>query len=334
MSVAQTTAIHAALTETLEGVLAAGQFRTVALADARGLMWAVAGTLPAPDRLAAMPSLIARAFTDRQPLLRFFSGKGMRFEYRSDTAAYIKEGVEGEPSAAEFLLDVPAKASGKGARSLIGNRSDADPAASGEFMVHWGGEHLVMRRVALEDADWCVMGLTADPDAAREALRKAAPALADVLGGQANTRSREMPFDETAAALHARMGLVLESFREAAPEIHMAAVTSKDGFVVAALADTVEADTVAPLIGHSFLAIQESTQRLCGETECVMLRMADGILLARELTDDLLFAALLAPTACTGLILTAFETAANGLCRALHGVASTASAAVGMEAVA
>jgi hypothetical protein len=48
-----------------------------------------------------------------------------------------------------------------------------------------------------------------------------------------------------------------------------------------------------------------------------MLRMEEGTLLARELTDDLLLIAMLAPSACTGLILTAFESAADALRSAL-----------------
>lgn len=332
MSAAQTHAIHAALTETLEGMRNAGQFRTVALADSHGLMWAVAGDLLAPDRLAALPSLISRAFTDRQPLLRFYSDKGMRFEYRSDTLAYIKAGVEGVPSGADFLLDVPGEKPARGGRAKAG-RGGVEALESREFVIQWDDEYLVLRNVCVQEEDWCVMGLSGNPSAARTALQKGAPIVSGLLNGMTRESLGGASRSNEDMALHARMNAELEGFRDAAPEIHLAAVTSKDGFVVAALAGAVEADMVAPLIGHSFLAIQESTQRLCGDTECVMLRMDEGILLARELTDDLLFAALLAPTACTGLILTAFEAAATGLRSALNSMVTSAPTQQGIEAV-
>ncbi len=333
MSAVQTHAIHSALTETLEGMRSAGQFRTVALADAHGLMWAVAGDLLAPDRLAALPSLISRAFTDRQPLLRFFSDKGMRFEYRSDTLAYIKAGVEGVASGADFLLDVPGEKPAKAGRAPKGGRGASEALDSREFIIQWDDEFLVLRNVTVQAEDWCVMGLSGNPGAARIALQKGAPNVSGLLNGMTRESLGGVARSGDDLALHARMNAELEGFRAAAPEIHLAAVTSKDGFVVAALAGAVEADMVAPLIGHSFLAIQESTQRLCGETECVMLRMDEGILLARELTEDLLFAALLAPTACTGLILAAFEAAATGLRSALDSMVPSDSTPQDLEAV-
>jgi predicted regulator of Ras-like GTPase activity (Roadblock/LC7/MglB family) len=119
------------------------------------------------------------------------------------------------------------------------------------------------------------------------------------------------------------------------PGIQMSAVTSKDGFVVAAMeGGTMDADLVAPLMGHSYLAIEESTQRLCGATESVMLRMEHGILLAREVADDLLFAALLDPSACTGLVLSAFETSAMALRDALESLSSPMTAPKGCEVAA
>jgi predicted regulator of Ras-like GTPase activity (Roadblock/LC7/MglB family) len=322
MSAAQSHAIYASLTEALEAVRTAGQFRAVALADARGLLWSLAGEIGAPDRLSAIPSLITRAFTDRQPLLRFFSDKGMRFEYHSDTLAYVKAGVEGLPSSTDFLLDVPSDKAVKGGRAPKAGR-DAD--GSQEFVVLWNDEFLVMRHIKVGGEDWCLLGIAVNPIPARVALQKGAPGIAARLDGLTHETLGTARRNAGEMALHARMSAELEGFRASASEILLGAVTSKDGFVVAALDGAVEAELVAPLIGHSFLAIQESTQRLCGETECVMLRMDEGILLARELTDDLLFAALLAPTASTGLILAAFEAAAQGLRAALESMATASS---------
>jgi predicted regulator of Ras-like GTPase activity (Roadblock/LC7/MglB family) len=303
MSVQKTTPIHTVLRDALETMRSNGQFRSLALADAHGLAWAVAGDLATPDQIASIPALLSRAFTDKQPLLRFYSDKAMRFEYRSDSLAYIKSAMEGASAQADYTLDVPG---------------DKNAMKGGEFVIAWDDAYLVLRHVAVHDETWCLLGVAPNPVTARLALQKAAPALAKTLNA---VTSEHLHMAEAAgddAALQTRMLTALEGFRAAAPDVQMAAVTSKDGFVVAALqGGTVEPDMVAPLMGHSFLAIQESTQRLCGATQCVMLRMEEGTLLARELTDDLLLAALLAPSACTGLILTAFETAAAALRAAL-----------------
>lgn len=315
MSAAQKDATHTALTEALTTMRAAGHFRFVSLADAQGLMWGYSGELSSPDRLAAIPSLILRAFTDRQPLLRYFSDRGMRFEYRSDTLSYIQEGVEGVSESADFLLDVPGDRGARGSRATEEAR---------EFVLLWRNEFLVLRHVALRDESWCLLGLGSNPVAGRTALQKGAATLAVLLEHLPREEAHRSGGRAPEAALHARMAAELEGFRGVAPQILLATVTSKDGFVVAGLDGAVDPDMVAPLIGHSFLAIQESTQNLCGDTECVMLQMDEGILLARELRDGLLFAALLAPTACTGLILTAFEKTAAGLQSALAPQAASA----------
>lgn len=311
MSAGQFDALHSALGEGLASVKAAGQFQAIALADGRGLAWASDGNVPAPDHLAAIPSLVARAFADRQPLLRFFSDKSMRFEYRSDTLAYIKKGLEGSPAEAAYFLDVPG---------------DKDAAAPVEFVVGWGQSSLVLRPIQVGDDLWCLLGITKNASLGRNALAKAAPGLAALLAGVADVRPSANPLPD-GESIRMRLLAALETFRSCAPDILMAAVTSKDGFVVAALPDSpVDAEVVAPLVGHSFLAIQESTQQLCGATESAMLRMEEGILLARELTGGLLFASLLAPTACTGLVMSAFETAASALRGALESLPAAVAA--------
>jgi predicted regulator of Ras-like GTPase activity (Roadblock/LC7/MglB family) len=318
MSVKQPTAIHAVLRDALEGMRAAGQFRSLALADAHGLAWALTGELSAPDQIAAVPALISRAFTDRQPLLRFYSDKAMRFEYRSDSLAYIKSLMEGAPAGADYTLDVPG---------------DKNAMKAGEFVVAWDDAYLVLRHIPVHDETWCLLGVAPNPVTARLALQKAAPAVEKTLNSVTSEHLHMADANEDGGALHARMGAALEGLRAAAPGIHLAAVTSKDGFVVRALdGATVEPDMVAPLMGHSYLAIQETTQRLCGATQCVMLRMEEGTLLARELTDDLLLIAMLAPSACTGLILTVFESAADALRAALDtGAPAVQSPPIGVE---
>jgi predicted regulator of Ras-like GTPase activity (Roadblock/LC7/MglB family) len=306
------TATHEALRDAMEKMRAAGQLRTLVLADARGLAWSVAGELPSPDEAAAIPSLIARAFTDRQPLLRFYSDKAMRFEYRSDTLGYIKSSMQGTPAGADYDLDVPG---------------EKDAMKAGEFVIAWDDAWLVLRHIAVHDETWCLLGVAENPVTARLALQKAAPGFGKMLNA---ITGEQMPMGRSEAnddALHTRMVSALDALRAAAPDIFMAAGTSKDGFVVAALdGDGVEPEMVAPLMGHSFLAIQESTERLCGATHCAMLRMEEGTLLARELTHDLLLTALMPPTACTGLILTAFEAAADALRAALDTTTAAAPA--------
>ncbi|HEY3267898.1 MAG TPA: roadblock/LC7 domain-containing protein [Armatimonadota bacterium] len=305
MSAAQTTELHAALKNALTAVASAGQFRVVALADAQGLPWAFVGDAAAPDQLASIPALLSRAFEDRQMLLRFFSEKTMRFEYRSDSLAYIKSTVEGAAAGAAYNLDVPA---------------DKDAHEAVEFVLNWDNAFLVLRRFAVEEEMWAMLGIAANPVPARAALQKAIPGIAEIIRRSPESAPALGILPEM--ALHAKMTAALEGFQAAAPDIQMAAVTSKDGFVVAALEGGLDAEVVAPLMGHAFMAIQESTQVLCGATQSVMLRMEDGILLARELTDDLLFAALLAPNASTGLIRSAFEAAANQLRIALEDMES------------
>ena len=312
MSTAQFHALHAALTEGLASVKAAGQFKSIALADARGLAWASEGDVPIPDHLAAIPSLIARAFADRQPLLRFFSDKRMRFEHRSDSLAYIKKGLQGVPADPVFILDVPG---------------DKEAAEGHEFVVGWDTSHLVMRQIQVRDETWYLLGVTPNANAGRAALAKAAPGLALMLASAADSGGGDAGPSVDSDALHHRLTAAMEVFRSSAPDILMAAVTSKDGFVVAALQDgAIDAELVAPLMGHSFLAIQESTQRLCGATESAMLKMEQGILLSRELSDDLLFAAMLAPAACTGLVLSAFDKAAVALRNALDALPAAVAA--------
>lgn len=319
MSTAQFNALHSALSEGLASVRSAGQFQCLALADNRGLAWAADGALPAPDHFAAIPSLLARAFADRQPLLRFFSEKRMRFEHRSDSLAWIKRGLQGVPSQADFMLDVPG---------------DKDAVDSNEFVVGWDHDYLVMRHITVDNSTWCLLGVTPNANTGRAALAKAAPGLAALLGSAAEGSRGRSPGAPSPDSLQAKLVSAMEVFRESAPDILMAAVTSKDGFVVAALeGGSVDAEIVAPLMGHSFLAIQESTQRLCGSTESAMLRMEQGILLSRELSNDLLFAAMLAPSACTGLVLSAFETAAIALRGALDALPA-AMAAPQLEEVA
>lgn len=301
------TAAQGALRDAMEKMRAAGQFQTLTLADAGGLAWAVAGELPSPDEAAAIPSLIARAFADRQPLLRFYSDKAMRFEYRSDTLAYIKSSMQGQRAGADYDLDVPG---------------EKDAMRAGEFVVAWDGAWLVLRHIPVHDETWCLLGVAPNPVTARLALQKAAPSFGKMLNALTGETMPMGAPESQDDALHTRMVNALEALRVAAPDIFMAAVTSKDGFVVAALdGSEVEPEMVAPLMGHSFLAIQESTQRLCGATHCAMLRMEEGTLLARELTHDLLLTALMPPTACTGLILTAFEAAAAALRAALDTIA-------------
>jgi predicted regulator of Ras-like GTPase activity (Roadblock/LC7/MglB family) len=299
MSAPQFNALYAALGEGLASVRSAGGFQSIALADSRGLAWAADGDIPTPDHFAAIPSLIARAFADRQPLLRYYSDKRMRFEYRSDTLAYIKCGLTGENAEATYHLDVPG---------------DKEAVDANEFVVGWDSAHLVLRHIPVGSETWRLLGVTSNPTAGRAALAKAAPGLASLLEAAGDgTRLLEHARPE-ADSLQGRLIAAMEVFRSSAPDILMAAVTSKDGFVVAALeGGDVDAEMVAPLMGHSFLAIQESTQRLCGATESAMLRMEHGVLLSRQLSDDLLFAALLGPSACTGLILSTFETAADAL---------------------
>ena len=311
MSTAQFHALHAALTEGLASVKAAGQFQSIALADARGLAWASEGEVPIPDHFAAIPTLIARAFADRQPLLRFYSDKRMRFEHRSDSLAYIKKGLQGVPADPVFQLDVPG---------------DKEAAEGNEFVVGWDASHLVMRQIRIRDETWYLLGVTPNAQAGRAALSKAAPGLASMLASAADSGGGDAVSVES-DALHYRLTAAMEVFRTSVPDILMAAVTSKDGFVVAALQDgAIDAELVAPLMGHSFLAIQESTQRLCGATESTMLKMEQGILLSRELSDDLLFAAMLAPAACTGLVLSAFDKAAVALRTALAALPAAVAA--------
>lgn len=302
------TATHEALRDAMEKMRAAGQFHTLALADARGMAWAVAGEMPTPDEAAAIPSLIARAFADRQPLLRFYSDRAMRFEYRSDTLAYIKSSMRQAPAKADYDLDVPG---------------EKDAMKAGEFVVAWDEDFLVLRHIPVHDETWCLLGVAPNPVTARVTLQKAAPAFGKMLNA---ITGEDMPMgipEGDGDALHTRMVNALEALRAAAPDVFMAAVTSKDGFVVAALdGSEVEPEMVAPLMGHSFLAIQESTERLCGATHCAMLRMEEGTLLARELTHDLLLTALMPPTACTGLILAAFDAAAAALRAALDTTAT------------
>jgi predicted regulator of Ras-like GTPase activity (Roadblock/LC7/MglB family) len=312
MSTAQFNVLHSALSEGLASVRTAGQFQSLALADDRGLAWASDGSLPVPDHFAAIPSLLARAFADRQPLLRFFSEKRMRFEHRSDSLAWIKRGLTGVAAQADFQLDVPG---------------DKDALESSEFIVGWDDNYLVMRHITVGDTTWCLLGITPNANVGRAALSKAAPGLATLLSS-ATDGSRALPTSPLdGKSLQGKLMSAMEVFRNSAPDILMAAVTSKDGFVVAALeGSAVDAEAVAPLMGHSFLAIQESTQRLCGSTESAMVRMEQGILLSRELSDDLLFAAMLAPSACTGLVLSAFETAAVALRGALEALPAAVSA--------
>lgn len=312
MSTAQFNALHSALSEGLASVRTAGQFQCLELADERGLAWAADGGLPTPDHFAAIPSLLARAFADRQPLLRFFSEKRMRFEHRSDSLAWIKRGLLGVPSQADFLLDVPG---------------DKDAVDSSEFVIGWDANFLVMRHITVDETTWCLLGVTPNATTGRAALSKAAPGLATLLASSKDGSRLPVTGAPDANSLQGKLLNAMEVFRNSAPDILMAAVTSKDGFVVAALdGSSVDADTVAPLMGHSFLAIQESTQRLCGSTESAMIRMENGILLSRELSDDLLFAAMLAPSACTGLVLSAFETAATALRGALEALPAAVSA--------
>lgn len=312
MSAPQFHALHAALTEGLSSVKAAGQFKSIALADARGLAWASEGDVPVPDHFAAIPSLISRAFADRQPLLRFFSDKRMRFEHRSDSMAYIKKGFQDGPADPVFQLDVPG---------------DKEAAEANEFVVGWDGSHLVMRQIRIHDEIWCLLGVTPNANAGRAALAKAAPGLASLLSSASDMGGADASHSLETDALHRRLTAAMEVFRSSAPDILMAAVTSKDGFVVAALQNgAIDAELVAPLMGHSFLAIQESTQCLCGATESAMLKMERGILLSRELSDDLLFAAMLAPAACTGLVLSAFEKAAIALRNALEALPAAVAA--------
>lgn len=311
MSTAQFHALHAALTEGLASVKAAGQFQSIALADARGLAWASEGEVPIPDHFAAIPTLIARAFADRQPLLRFYSDKRMRFEHRSDSLAYIKKGLQGVPADPVFQIDVPG---------------DKEAAEGNEFVVGWDASHLVMRQIRIRDETWYLLGVTPNAQAGRAALSKAAPGLASMLASAADSGGGDAASVES-DALHHRLTVAMEVFRTSVPDILMAAVTSKDGFVVAALQDgAIDAELVAPLMGHSFLAIQESTQRLCGATESTMLKMEQGILLSRELSKDLLFAAMLAPAACTGLVLSAFDKAAVALRTALAALPAAVAA--------
>ncbi|HEY3412893.1 MAG TPA: hypothetical protein VGM51_07530 [Armatimonadota bacterium] len=312
MSTAQFNALHAALAEGLASVKAAGQFKSIALADARGLAWASDGDVPIPDHLAAIPSLIARAFADRQPLLRFYSDKRMRFEHRSDSLAYIKKGLQGAPADPVFQLDMPG---------------DKEAAEGNEFVVGWDTSHLVMRQIRVSDEKWYLLGVTPNANAGRAALSKASPGLASMLDSVAKAGRGDAAVSAETEALHQRLNTAMNVFRSSAPDVLMAAVTSKDGFVVASLQDgAVDAELVAPLMGHSFLAIQESTERLCGATESAMLKMEQGILLSRELSDDLLFAVLLAPSACMGLVLSAFDRAAVALRDALEALPAAVAA--------
>jgi predicted regulator of Ras-like GTPase activity (Roadblock/LC7/MglB family) len=318
MPAAPKNAMNAVLGEELLAIKEAGHFRVAALADTRGLAWATAGEILVPDHLAAVPSLVARAFNDRQPLLRFFSQQSMRFEYHSDCLAYIQRSIDGEAPGASFLLDVP------------------QDKESQEFVVAWGeNEYLVIRHFMVRDEAWCLVGIGSNPTEGRKAMRQATDGIAERLSTLSGPYGPPVDSPDQQHTLRERMVAVLESLREAVPGIQMSAVTSKDGFVVAAMeGGTMDADLVAPLMGHSYLAIEESTQRLCGATESVMLRMEHGILLAREVADDLLFAALLDPSACTGLVLSAFETSAMALRDALESLSSPMTAPKGCEVAA
>lgn len=302
---------HEALRDAMEKMRAAGQFQKLILADAGGLAWSVVGEMPSPDEAAAIPSLIARAFADRQPLLRFFSDKAMRFEYHSDALAYIKSSMQGAAAAAEYELDVPG---------------EKDAMKAGEFVVAWDGAWLVLRHIPVHDETWCLLGVAPNPVTARLALQKASPPFGKLLNALTGEKIPMGMLGSNDEALQTRMVSALEALRTSAPDVFMAAVTSKDGFVVAALdGSEVDPEMVAPLMGHSFLAIQESTQQLCGAAHSAMLRMEKGTLLARELTNDLLLVALMPPSACTGMILTAFEAAAASLRGALD-ITTTAPA--------
>lgn len=298
--------MHAALKEDLTAVKSAGHFSLVVLADPRGLAWAVAGDSQAPDQFAAIPALLARAFADRQPLLRFFSQQMMRFEYHSDSLAYIRQGVDGHVASPVYFLDVPSAQDTR------------------DFVVAWSETtYLVIRSLPTQSGDWALLGLTDNPQAARNAFKQGAPALVVRLESVRPESLLGLEGENATDTLHARMLSALEAFQRAVPGIQMAAVTSKDGFVVTSLAGGgMEAEMVAPLLGHSFLAIQESTQQLCGTTEMVLLRMEQGVLMGRELTDGLLFAAILEPDACTGLVFSAFETAAGSIRAALESMSS------------
>jgi predicted regulator of Ras-like GTPase activity (Roadblock/LC7/MglB family) len=293
--------VHTTLQEELAALQAAGRFRMLALADPSGLAWATAGEVAAPDHLASVPAMLVRAFADRQPLLRYFSQSVMRFEYHSDGLKFVQERLDGYAPGASYLLDLP---------------SDKDHS---ETVLTWSNdEYMIIRAMAVDDRSWWLIGLCSEVSAARAALKNATAGMVSRI--KAAGQSGYVPLTGAGdASLRDKMLMALTAFRDATQGIRMSAVTSKDGFVVASLGDSAtDPEMVAPLMGHSFLAIQESTQRLCGVTETVMLRMEEGILLGRELSDGLLFAALLEPAACTGQVLSSFGATGAALQQALQ----------------
>jgi predicted regulator of Ras-like GTPase activity (Roadblock/LC7/MglB family) len=267
-----------------------------------------------PDQLASVPSMLARAFADRQPLLRYFSPSAMRFEYHSDSLKFVQERVDGYAPGASYFLDVP---------------SEKD---TGEFIVTWDEKHfLLLRDFPVGDERWTLLGIGSEAAPARTAMRSAAGQMAARIKGL-RERGLVPEHGSAGAPLRDRMAMALTAFRDTTEGIRMSAVTSKDGFVVASLGeDSMDPELVAPLMGHSFMAIQESTQRLCGATETVMLRMEEGILLGRELSDGLLFAALLEPSACTGQVLSIFELAGTALKQALEAMSTGVGVGAGVE---
>jgi predicted regulator of Ras-like GTPase activity (Roadblock/LC7/MglB family) len=291
--------------EELSALQATGRFRLVALADPSGLAWAVSGDVSVPDHLASVPAMLARAFADRQPLLRFFSQTTMRFEYHSDSLKFVQERLDGYAPGASYYLDVP---------------SEKD---NNEFILSWADrQFVVIRDITVNGVHWSLLGIGSDVSAGRTAFRNGAAQIAAHIK-TVGERGLVPTAGAADAPLRDKMLMALTAFRDSTEGIRMTAVTSKDGFVVASLGESsMDPEMVAPLMGHSFLAIQESTQRLCGATETVMLRMEEGILLGRELSDGLLFAALLEPAACTGQVLSTFELAGKALSHALQSMSS------------